>query len=448
MQNADSRIPVSLRNEYLVCHTEDKLAALVTMLDKNRNCKCIVYMLTCACVDYFGKLLPELPQLKGINMLSLHGQMVAKKRTGTYERFVALHECVLICTDLAARGLDIPEVDLVIQFDAPSDPSMFVHRIGRTARMGRSGRALALLAPHEESYVEYLRLSNVPLVQTSLEFLQPFAYEAAPAAAGASSAAEVNTERSAPAVIAHPSENATAAALRKKLFDRIRSAAVSDRDVFERAQRAFVSYVRAYREHKLSFVFPFKQLDLGCLAALFALVTMPRMSDIKTSKSSSSFTNMRDVELASIPYKDKVREKARQERLKKLEEEKKLAEANAPAKAAPQPKHPKREEMSRRDRIRRKRDAQARDADDFDHDYKLMKKLQKGKISKSDFESELFDLTHVRDRAQEHSDASDFSDADSDEDAPPKKRAKPTSAFKPRTGKNRKAPPLFGRKRP
>ena len=64
---------------------------------------------------------------------------------------------------MAARGLDIPDVKWIVQFDPPQDPSTFVHRVGRTARMGRAGSALVLLLPHEEPYVAFLRLRKVGL---------------------------------------------------------------------------------------------------------------------------------------------------------------------------------------------------------------------------------------------------------------------------------------------
>ena len=61
---------------------------------------------------------------------------------------------MLLCTDVAARGLDLPDVDVVIQYDPPSDPKSFSHRAGRTARMGRRGKAVVLLAKgSEEEYI-------------------------------------------------------------------------------------------------------------------------------------------------------------------------------------------------------------------------------------------------------------------------------------------------------
>lgn len=71
------------------------------------------------------------------------------------------HAGVLLCTDVAARGLDIPDVSWIVQFDPPQDPDVFVHRVGRTARMGRTGHALTLLLPHELPYVDFLRIRKV-----------------------------------------------------------------------------------------------------------------------------------------------------------------------------------------------------------------------------------------------------------------------------------------------
>ena len=73
----------------------------------------------------------------------------------------ALHAGCLLCTDVAARGLDIPDVEWILQLDAPQDPDAFVHRVGRTARMGRTGNARIYLLPHEATYVEFLRLRKV-----------------------------------------------------------------------------------------------------------------------------------------------------------------------------------------------------------------------------------------------------------------------------------------------
>lgn len=91
-------------------------------------------------------------------LFSLHGHLPPTARTRTLAAFsdapaTHLAPSVLLATDVAARGLDLPQVDIIIQFDPPSDPKAFSHRCGRTARAGRSGRAWVLLVGRETSYV-------------------------------------------------------------------------------------------------------------------------------------------------------------------------------------------------------------------------------------------------------------------------------------------------------
>lgn len=92
------------------------------------------------------------------NLFSLHGHLPPAARTKTLLSFSnslanPSSPSILLATDVAARGLDLPNVDVVIQFDPPSDPKAFSHRCGRTARAGRSGRAYVLLCGREEEYV-------------------------------------------------------------------------------------------------------------------------------------------------------------------------------------------------------------------------------------------------------------------------------------------------------
>ena len=73
----------------------------------------------------------------------------------------------MVCTDVAARGIDLPDIKWIIQFDPPQDPNFFVHRVGRTARAGRTGKALVYLLPAEDTYVHFLALHEVRMVQCS-----------------------------------------------------------------------------------------------------------------------------------------------------------------------------------------------------------------------------------------------------------------------------------------
>jgi len=69
-----------------------------------------------------------------------------------------------LCTDVAARGLDIPKVDWIVQYDPPDDPKEYIHRVGRTARGATAtGKALLFLLPEEIGFLHYLKEANVPL---------------------------------------------------------------------------------------------------------------------------------------------------------------------------------------------------------------------------------------------------------------------------------------------
>jgi ATP-dependent RNA helicase DDX55/SPB4 len=142
-----------LQNLFVKVESDQKLNQLVDFLLKHKDEKVIVYFLTCACVNFFWWALRELEPLKQIPIFSLHGQVPAKKRIDVYNSFVALEKGVLLSTDLSARGLDFQDVDWIVQFDPPQDPNFFIHRIGRTARSGRDGKAVVYLMPNEEAFV-------------------------------------------------------------------------------------------------------------------------------------------------------------------------------------------------------------------------------------------------------------------------------------------------------
>eukprot|EP01007_Sphenomonas_quadrangularis_P000922 NODE_1787_length_759_cov_129.426761_g1495_i0.p1 GENE.NODE_1787_length_759_cov_129.426761_g1495_i0~~NODE_1787_length_759_cov_129.426761_g1495_i0.p1 ORF type:complete len:229 (-),score=98.33 NODE_1787_length_759_cov_129.426761_g1495_i0:71-736(-) len=93
----------------------------------------------------------------------LHGQLSQNKRTLTFLQYCNASSGVLIATDVAARGLDIPTVDWIVQFDPPVDPREYIHRVGRTARAGKSGNALLFLLPEEVGFLSYLKHCKVPL---------------------------------------------------------------------------------------------------------------------------------------------------------------------------------------------------------------------------------------------------------------------------------------------
>lgn len=81
----------------------------------------------------------------GLGAIPLHGQLSQSNRLGALNKFKTGNRNMLVATDVAARGLDIPNVDIVVNYDLPGDSKTYVHRVGRTARAGKSGRALNLV---------------------------------------------------------------------------------------------------------------------------------------------------------------------------------------------------------------------------------------------------------------------------------------------------------------
>lgn len=85
----------------------------------------------------------------GFGGVPIHGQMSQPKRLGALNKFKAGERSILVATDVASRGLDIPSVDVVINYDVPSSSKDYIHRVGRTARAGRSGRSVTLVTQYD-----------------------------------------------------------------------------------------------------------------------------------------------------------------------------------------------------------------------------------------------------------------------------------------------------------
>ncbi|CAA6660219.1 unnamed protein product [Spirodela intermedia] len=344
---ASSRTPSGLHIEYLECDADKKSSQLVDFVVKNMSKKMIIYFMTCACVDYWSVVLPKISILKGCSFTSLHGRMKQIAREKALATFTTLESGVFLCTDVAARGLDIPGVDWIVQYDPPQDPNVFIHRVGRTARLGKQGSAIVFLLPKEDAYVDFLRLRRVPLQERKI------------------------------------SDDAV------DIVPQVRSAAKEDRDVMEKGLKAFVSFIRAYKEHHCSYIFRWKDLDIGKLAMGYGLLQLPSMPDVKLhSLSIDGFTAAEDVDVKAIKYKDKAREKQRQKNLRKREAAAAAAAGeDHPTQQKTNPATGKAGKMARKSTGRQRKAAQTKeDAEELDHEYRLLKKLKRGIIDESEYE--------------------------------------------------------------
>jgi ATP-dependent RNA helicase DDX18/HAS1 len=159
-QDVSSSTVATLEQGYVVCPSEQRFLLLFTFLKKNRNKKIIVFFSSCNSVQYHAELLNYID----IPCLDIHGKMKQQKRTTTFFEFCNAKTGILCATDVAARGLDIPAVDWIIQYDPPDDPKEYIHRVGRTARGAEgAGRALLFLLPSELGFLKYLRAARANL---------------------------------------------------------------------------------------------------------------------------------------------------------------------------------------------------------------------------------------------------------------------------------------------
>ena len=145
---------------YVCVDAAKRFLLLYTFLKKNKTKKIMVFLSSCNSVKYHAELL----NFVDLPVQDIHGKQKQQKRTATFFDFCNAKQGTLLCTDVAARGLDIPAVDWIVQFDPPDDPKEYIHRVGRTAR-GRdgAGRALLFLLPEELNMLRYLRAARVPL---------------------------------------------------------------------------------------------------------------------------------------------------------------------------------------------------------------------------------------------------------------------------------------------
>lgn len=350
--SSTQKTPSRLENHYMICKADEKFNQLVHFLRSRQQEKHLVFFSTCACVEYYGKALEALVQR--VKILCIHGKM-KYKRNKIFMEFRKLQSGILVCTDVMARGIDIPEVNWVLQYDPPSNASAFVHRCGRTARIGHGGSALVFLLPMEEAYINFLAINQkCPLQEMSLQR---------------------NTV---------------------DLLPKLRAMALADRAVFEKGMKAFVSFVQAYAKHECSLIFRLKDLDFAGLARGFALLRMPRMPELK-GKQFPDFVPV-DIDTDTIPFKDKIREKQRQKLLEQKRKERTENEGRRKfIKNKAWSKQKAKKERKKKMNAKRKKD-EGSDIDDEDmeellNDTRLLKKFKKGKITEEEFEKGLLTST-------------------------------------------------------
>lgn len=145
-------IPASLKQMYMqvpVTHREHYLHMFL-LTDGNVSKSIIIFCNRTATADYLTHLLRLLEH----RVTALHSRLPQRQRIDNLGRFRASAARILVATDVAARGLDIPEVALVINYDIPRDPDDYIHRVGRTARAGRKGEGVTFVGQRDVQLVQ------------------------------------------------------------------------------------------------------------------------------------------------------------------------------------------------------------------------------------------------------------------------------------------------------
>lgn len=253
--------------------------------------KSIAYVSTCAAVEYFQHLLPLLTSPGyPLIIVPLHGRQTPQVRQKNFTKFTtAVSPALLLTTDLAARGLDIPAVDLSIQLDPPSDPKTFLHRAGRAGRAGRRGLSIVFLLPGRESeeYPSFLRVRKTPV-----------------------------TEFTSASITVSDSDIVTCTT-------KMRAAVRTDRTLHDKGQRAFPSWVKSYEKHEAKSIFRTSDLDWRALGDAWGLLKLPRMPELRKAEKAGTWdgdaTLGVTIDWEKYAYKDAAKEKKRKIEMKEAQ---------------------------------------------------------------------------------------------------------------------------------
>lgn len=234
--------PKSLQQNYIVCPLEEKLDTLWSFIQASKKSKIVCFFSTAKMVRFVYESFRHMQP--GIPLVHLHGRQKQGGRMDTTAKFSAAKFSCLFATDVAARGLDFPAVDYVIQVDCPEDVDTYIHRVGRTARYNREGRGVLFLTPsEEEGMLKRLEAKKVPIEMINV---------------------------------------------RQKKKQSIKSQLVhmnfKDPELKYLGQKAFITYTKSIYVQKDKEIFNIKKYDLEAFAASLGLPGAPKIKFLRDDK--------------------------------------------------------------------------------------------------------------------------------------------------------------------
>ncbi|CAI7655201.1 unnamed protein product [Penicillium pancosmium] len=236
---AASATPTTLQQHYVVTPLPQKIDTLWSFIRSNLKSKTVVFLSSGKQVRFVYESLRHLQP--GIPLMHLHGRQKQGGRLDITTKFSQSQHAVLFATDVVARGLDFPAVDWVIQMDCPEDADTYIHRVGRTARYERVGRAVLFLDPSEEKgMLQRLEQKKVPIERINIK---------------------ANKQQS--------------------IKNQLQNMCFKDPELKYLGQKAFISYVKSIYVQKDKDVFNLKDLPLEEFAGSLGLPGAPRIKFIK-----------------------------------------------------------------------------------------------------------------------------------------------------------------------
>lgn len=280
-------MPEGLNHTVVEVSMKARLPALAGLLAgwmQGSISKAIVFFSSCESVEYHYKTLRWLAKgSKGkmdddddaaqgpYEIFRLHGLLAQSERTSVFRKFAETKSGVLLCTDVGARGLDFVGVGATVQVDPPNDATTYVHRVGRTARLGSNGEAVLFLQSKEREFRDVLAGEGVQFKQGSAVAMLNVLDDAKSATGH-----DRSMFKSMPHL--HPA----AQYMMKKLMAKV----ASDKPYNTLAKDAFRAYVRSYATFPsaVKHIFHIKRLHLGQVAAAFGLKDPPQLIGSSATK--------------------------------------------------------------------------------------------------------------------------------------------------------------------
>lgn len=242
---ASSATPSTLQQNYIVTPLPEKLDTLWSFIRSNLKAKILVFLSSGKQVRFVYEAFRHMQP--GIPLMHLHGRQKQTARLDITTKFSATKNSCLLATDVVARGLDFPAVDWVIQLDCPEDADTYIHRVGRTARYERDGRAVLFLEPSEEEGM----LKRLEQKKVKVE--------------------KINVRQK----------------KQQGIKNQLQNMCFKDPELKYLGQKAFVSYVRSIHVQKDKEVFKLNDLPLEEFSASLGLPGAPKIKFLKGDNAKS-----------------------------------------------------------------------------------------------------------------------------------------------------------------